>query len=185
MHVPTTASCCNSLTGSSMPGTTPGFAHVEDCVPCQDRLERLTAGRPATGDGPPIGTVQTDSDSTVDLPRTEIVERDVGQSRTGGAVRQREPASTWEKSSDVYKAAGPGATADFSHLPAPNRRASYGTDQKSGGMSGPLTRSRGAKPIERAPAGVDFMTPSKRFRLASAETNRPCSAVFSASFPPR
>ena len=54
------------------------MAHVEDCVGCQEHLERLTEGRPAAGEGPPIETVQTDPDSTVDLLLTEIVEHDVG-----------------------------------------------------------------------------------------------------------
>ena len=55
------------------------LAHLEDCVRCQEHLERLTGGRPLPGDGPPIETVRIDTDSTVDLPPTEIVERDVGR----------------------------------------------------------------------------------------------------------
>ena len=97
------------------------LAHVEDCVPCQDRLERLTAGRPATGEGSPIETVQTDSDSTVDLPPTEIAERDIGQSGIGGEVRQRQPTGTWEKSSGVNEIASPGTTADFSGSSVPGQ----------------------------------------------------------------
>lgn len=100
------------------------LAHVEDCVPCQDRLERLTAGRPATGDEPPIETVQTDSDPTADLLPTEIVERDVGHSGTSGEVRERESTGTWEKSSGVNEVDGPGATAEFSGSPASSQAVS-------------------------------------------------------------
>ena len=77
------------------------LAHVEDCVGCQEHLERLTAGRPAQAEGPPIETVQTDPDSTVDLLPTEIVEGDAGHPGTGDGLRQPEPAGTWEKSSCV------------------------------------------------------------------------------------
>ncbi len=69
------------------------LAHVEDCVGCQEHLERLTAGRPAAGEGPPIETVQTDPDSTVDLPPTEIVESDVG--RPGDRGRSPTARTSW------------------------------------------------------------------------------------------
>ncbi len=93
------------------------LAHVEDCVPCQEHLERLTAGRPPPGEGSPIETVQTAADSTVDLARTEFVEPDIGRPGTATELRQREPAGTREKSSGVIEVAGPDSTADFSLSP--------------------------------------------------------------------
>jgi len=50
------------------------MAHVEDCLVCQEHLERLTEGRPAPGDGPPIETVRTDAEKTMDLPGTEVAD---------------------------------------------------------------------------------------------------------------
>ena len=52
------------------------LAHLEDCIGCQEHLERLTGGRPAPGEGPPIETVRTDAEETADLPGTEIVAHD-------------------------------------------------------------------------------------------------------------
>jgi eukaryotic-like serine/threonine-protein kinase len=140
------------------------LAHVEDCVPCQEHLERLTAGRPATGEGLPIETVQTDSDSTVDLPRTEIVERFVGHSGTGGSVRQREPTSTCETSSGVNQAADPGATADFSGSPVPSQAVSTlelnDADAPEADDPDRTASADGADPgpaqLKRKPAPVDW-----------------------------
>jgi eukaryotic-like serine/threonine-protein kinase len=90
------------------------LAHVEDCVSCQEQLERMTAGRPAPGDEPPVETVQTDPDPTVDLARTEIVERDIGRPEPGPELRNCEPAGAGEKTSGVDEVVGPDSTAVFS-----------------------------------------------------------------------
>ena len=61
--------------------------------------------------------MQTDPDSTADLPPTEIVEHDAGGPVTGGDLRRPEDVGAWEKSSEVAEIAGPGSTADFSLSP--------------------------------------------------------------------
>ncbi len=59
-------------------------AHVEDCVSCQERLERLTEGPPALEGGKPIETVETDSEETTDLAGTEVIAPDRDQDRPEG-----------------------------------------------------------------------------------------------------
>jgi eukaryotic-like serine/threonine-protein kinase len=132
------------------------LAHVEDCVDCQGHLERLTEGRPTAGDGRPIETVQTDPDSTADLPSTEIVERDIGGPETGGDSGQPEPSGTWEHGSDTAEVAGPGSTADFSLSPVAGQTVSTADDPDR------TASVIGAEPepaqVRRKPAPVDWPT---------------------------
>ena len=49
------------------------LAHVEDCYPCQQSLERLTLGSSAIREGVPAPGGPADGDATAELPRTEVV----------------------------------------------------------------------------------------------------------------
>ncbi len=81
---------------------------------CHEQLEHLTAGHPAHGDGPPILTVRTDANSTVDLPSTEIVDRDLGQGGCEFEPRQPEGTGIWAKRSGSAARAPLGSTLDGS-----------------------------------------------------------------------
>jgi tetratricopeptide (TPR) repeat protein len=61
------------------------LAHLEDCIGCQEHLERLTRGRPLPEAGTPADTARTNDDTAADLPSTAIVEgnaADVGAARS-------------------------------------------------------------------------------------------------------
>jgi hypothetical protein len=47
------------------------LAYVEGCGSCQERLERLTRGRPTATERDPLGTVQTDAEAPVDIARDD------------------------------------------------------------------------------------------------------------------
>jgi len=133
------------------------LAHVEDCVGCQEHLERLTEGRPAAGEGPPIETVRTDPDSTVDLRPTEVVEREVGDPETGGDSGQPEPSDAWEHGSGAAEVAGPGSTADCSLSAVASQPVMSTADDpdRTGSVNGagPETAQ-----VRRKPAPVDWPT---------------------------
>jgi eukaryotic-like serine/threonine-protein kinase len=94
------------------------LAHLEDCVRCQEHLDRLTGGSSLAGAGPPIETVQGDPALTVELPSTAVSERDPGLSGTGGDLRQPESTGTSENAQGPARVAGPGRTAQSRLSPA-------------------------------------------------------------------
>ena len=100
------------------------LAHVEDCVPCQEHLERLTAGRRVPGESPSAETVQADPHSTVDLLPTEIVEDDFGDPGSVGERSPREPAGPSGRSAGKSEGGRSGATTEISHSPVPSQEVS-------------------------------------------------------------
>ena len=92
-------------------------AHIEGCVTCQERLERLTRGSPVLGGEDPIETVKTDSEETTDLPGTEDIAPDVGEgpprSESGrfrsNGFRRRDPPQD-------RRGTGSGAHERFQHV---------------------------------------------------------------------
>ena len=86
-------------------------AHIEGCVICQASLERLTRGSPALGAGQPIETVQTDSEATPDLARTEIL---AGDHEPHDDSRRSQPTDCGEDThARIDEADDPERTGDF------------------------------------------------------------------------
>ena len=94
-------------------------AHIEDCSTCQARLERLTGGSPAPGEGEPIETVATESEETTDLAGTEILALDLGEDRhnadsdsSPSTVFGRETCDRFDEATDPMR------TSDFRLSPS-------------------------------------------------------------------
>ena len=88
-------------------------AHVEDCVPCQGRLERLTRGSPAAGEGRSVGTVETDNDPSVALVSTEIIDDTDGVESFPGEPCDSDRTDSEEPDAGVDGGGSSESTSDF------------------------------------------------------------------------
>ncbi|MFI5454652.1 MAG: protein kinase [Isosphaerales bacterium] len=93
------------------------LAHLEDCVVCQEHLERLTGGRPLAGEGPLIETVRTDPDSTAGRPGTEVVARDESAHESPGDSGRSPSTDPSEPGSRVDEVRGPESSRGFASAP--------------------------------------------------------------------
>jgi hypothetical protein len=55
--------------------------HLEGCLACQARLERLTRGSPLLAEGQPIETVGNGSEAITHLASTEVIAREGGDAQ--------------------------------------------------------------------------------------------------------
>jgi eukaryotic-like serine/threonine-protein kinase len=97
-------------------------AHIEDCIGCQERLERLTGASPVLGGVEPIETVHSDTGATRDLAGTEVVAADVGEDQSHGESSESQPTDPrGETRCRIDTAADPERTSDFSLSSTVNR----------------------------------------------------------------
>jgi len=100
------------------------LAHVEECVVCQEHLERLTEDRSAPGEGPPIETVRTEDEETTDLPGTEVVAGDESAHESPGDPGQSPSTDPGEPGSIAGEVRGPESARDLASAPESSQAGS-------------------------------------------------------------
>ena len=92
------------------------IAHIEECVSCQERLERLTRGSPTLGGGEPMDRVQNDPKALTDLSWTGVIAPDVLEDKPHGDSGRSRPTGSEGESSPQDRQ---GAT-NLEHIGDPN-----------------------------------------------------------------
>jgi serine/threonine protein kinase/Tfp pilus assembly protein PilF len=128
------------------------MAHVEGCLACQGRLERLTGGPPVPGDGSPIATVRTGPETRTDLPATVDGVGEESDPEAPGAGLGGDPE--WDVTGDDIPAAGAGPDGDTDEAP---RDPAVEPDDPDRTLSLPAADPE-AQPVGGGPSPADWPT---------------------------